>query len=77
MQRSRWFESDEPLFENMKDPFSRHFKWGIDIKIVPTFLLSAGWDVSCFFADDYDQGRDVGQKAMIFVQGAIKIFTPR
>ncbi|MHA1150967.1 MAG: class I SAM-dependent methyltransferase [Promethearchaeota archaeon] len=72
MQRSRWFESDEPLFENMKDPFSRHFKWGIDLKLVPTFLLTNGWDVSCFFADDYDQGRDVGQRAMIYVQGKLK-----
>jgi methyltransferase (TIGR00027 family) len=41
-------------------PFSRYFKWGLEIEAVPSFFAIAGWNVmSCSFADDYDQGRDV------------------
>jgi len=69
MQRSRWFESSEPLINSSTDPFSRHFQWGMDIKQVASFFKSTGWDILCSFADDHDQGRDVGQKAMIFVEG--------
>ena len=35
-----------------------------------SFFASAGWNVLlCSFADDHDQGRDVGQKGLIFVHG--------
>jgi O-methyltransferase involved in polyketide biosynthesis len=51
-------------------PFSRYFKWGLEIDAVPSFFATAGWNiVSCSFADDYDQGRDVGQRGLIFVHG--------
>ncbi len=50
-------------------PFTRHFKWGLDKKAVPSFFAAVGWDVTCSFADDHDQGRDVGQRGLIFVQG--------
>jgi methyltransferase (TIGR00027 family) len=50
-------------------PFARHFKWGLEKKAVPGFFAAAGWNVSCTFADDFDQGRDVGQRGLIFIQG--------
>ncbi|MHA2246741.1 MAG: class I SAM-dependent methyltransferase [Candidatus Hodarchaeales archaeon] len=50
-------------------PFTRHFKWGLDKKAIPSFFATAGWNVSCSFADDFDQGRDVGQRGLIFVHG--------
>ncbi|MFX0209422.1 MAG: class I SAM-dependent methyltransferase, partial [Candidatus Hodarchaeota archaeon] len=50
-------------------PFTRHFKWGLDKKAVPSFFAAVGWNVVCSFADDHDQGRDVGQRGLIFVQG--------
>jgi len=72
MQRSRWLKSDEDIYVNSTTSFTKHFKWGIDIKEIPKFFSDLGWDVSCSFADEYDHGRDVGQKAMIFVQGSLK-----
>ncbi len=51
-------------------PFTRYFKWGLDKKAIPSFFASVGWNVSCSFADDHDQGRDVGQRGLIFVEGA-------
>jgi len=36
---------------------------------VPAFFAANGWDVWCAYADDYDQGRNVGRKGLIFVQG--------
>ncbi|UCG00761.1 MAG: class I SAM-dependent methyltransferase [Candidatus Heimdallarchaeota archaeon] len=50
-------------------PFTPYFKWGLDKKTVPSFFESAGWSVTCSFADDHDQGRDVGQRGLIFVSG--------
>jgi methyltransferase (TIGR00027 family) len=50
-------------------PFARHFLWGIEKQDVPSFFDSVGWNVSCSFADDYNMGRDVGQRGMIFVHG--------
>jgi methyltransferase (TIGR00027 family) len=62
---SRWF----PFYldDMSSGPFSRHIKWGIDIRNVPAFFKANGWNVSCSWADEHDQGRNVGQKAMIFV----------
>lgn len=67
LQVSRWY----PFYFNdsLLGPFSKHFKWGLDIKFVPSLFKFAGWNVSCSFADKYDQGRDVGQKGMIFIHG--------
>ncbi|MHA2202484.1 MAG: class I SAM-dependent methyltransferase, partial [Candidatus Hodarchaeales archaeon] len=50
-------------------PFTRYFKWGLDKKAIPSFFASVGWNVSCSFADDHDQGRDVSQRGLIFVEG--------
>jgi methyltransferase (TIGR00027 family) len=50
-------------------PFTRYFKWGLDKKTVPTFFKKIGWEVSCSFADNHDQGRNVGQRGLIFVHG--------
>ncbi len=50
-------------------PFTRYFKWGLEEKSVSPFFKSTGWEVSCFFADNHDQGRDVGQRGMMFVHG--------
>ena len=69
MYKSRWFTFPYTKDKIANDPFSKHIKWGLDIKSVPSFMKSFGWDVSCYFADDFDQGRDVGQKGMIFVHG--------
>ena len=72
MQSSRWTGDPRPINGLFKDPISKYVKWGIDIKLVPQFFEPLGWKVSCSFADNYDQGRNVGQKAMIFIHG-IKI----
>jgi len=69
MQLSRWYSFPYTSNGIVGDPFSRHFKWGIDIKVVQSFFSEFGWNVSCSFADDHDQGRNVGQKAMIFIRG--------
>ncbi|HUY00443.1 MAG TPA: SAM-dependent methyltransferase [Candidatus Deferrimicrobium sp.] len=69
LQYSRWLSDSSSLNGIMAGPFSTHFKWGLDIKDVPSFFSSAGWKVSCSFADLHDQGRDVGQKGMIFIYG--------
>jgi len=69
MQLSRWYSFPYTSNGIVGDPFSRHFKWGIDIKTAQSFFAEFGWDVTCSFADDHDQGRNVGQKAMIFVHG--------
>ena len=69
LQHSRWVPFSKPLNGDLKDPFSKHIKWGLDIKSVPLFFAAAGWNVSCSFADDHDQGRKVGQKGMIFIDG--------
>ncbi len=57
------------LMELNFGPFSRYFKWGLEIETVPSFFAEAGWNVSCSYADDFDQGRDVGQRGLIFVHG--------
>ena len=69
MQSSRWTGVAKPINGISKDPISKYVKWGIDIKLVPQFFEPLGWKVSCSFADKYDQGRNVGQKAMIFIYG--------
>ncbi|MBD3407529.1 MAG: SAM-dependent methyltransferase [Candidatus Lokiarchaeota archaeon] len=50
-------------------PFTRHFKWGIEKEDIHGFFQHAGWNVTCAYAEEFDQGRDVGQKGMIFVHG--------
>ncbi|MFX1466044.1 MAG: class I SAM-dependent methyltransferase [Promethearchaeota archaeon] len=50
-------------------PFCKHFKWGLKKIDISSFFAKAGWNVSCSFADDFDQGRDVGQRGLIFVHG--------
>ncbi|MFX0207247.1 MAG: class I SAM-dependent methyltransferase [Candidatus Hodarchaeota archaeon] len=50
-------------------PFTRHFRWGLDKNVVPSYFASIGWNVTCAFADDHDQGRDVGQRGMIYIHG--------
>lgn len=42
------------------------------IHLIP-FFKKLGWEVSGSFADNFDQGRDVGQKGMIFIHGKILI----
>ncbi len=49
--------------------FLRHFKWGIEKPEVPAFFREGGWEVSCDYADDHDQGRDVGQRGLMFAFG--------
>ena len=59
-----------PIFAELNfGPFATHFKWGLDKLDVSLFFAKAGWNVSCSFADDFDQGRDVGQRGLIFVHG--------
>jgi methyltransferase (TIGR00027 family) len=50
-------------------PFTRLFKWGLNKKDIPSFFAEIGWEVSCSYADDHDQGRDVGQRGLTFVYG--------
>jgi methyltransferase (TIGR00027 family) len=59
-----------PVLAELKfGPFTPYFKWGLEKKAVPEFFAASGWKVSCSFADDHDQGRDVGQRGLIFVSG--------
>ncbi|MFX1483961.1 MAG: class I SAM-dependent methyltransferase, partial [Promethearchaeota archaeon] len=57
------------LAEARFGPYMKHFKWGLNQDEVSGFFEKSGWKVSSAFADDYDQGRDVGQRGLIFVQG--------
>ena len=50
-------------------PFTPHFKWGLEFDEAHDFFTLLGWDTSVSYADDYDHGRDVGQKGLIFVHG--------
>jgi len=50
-------------------PFMMYFKWGLDKEDVTPFFAHSGWNVTCAYADDFDQGRDVGQRGLIFVTG--------
>jgi methyltransferase (TIGR00027 family) len=52
-------------------PFTDHFKWGITIEDTPDLLVSAGWHASCSYLDDHSHGKDVGQKGIILVHGAL------
>jgi len=47
--------------------FLRYFKWGLSLDEVIDFFAASGWSVRALYADDVDQGRDVGQHGMIFV----------
>lgn len=59
-----------PIFAEVKvSPFSRYFKWGIERENISSFFAKSGWEVTSNYADEYDYGRDVGQKGMIYVQG--------
>jgi methyltransferase (TIGR00027 family) len=49
--------------------FMMHFKWGINPGEIKSFFAKNGWKVDYSFADDHDQGRDVGQKGHLFVHG--------
>jgi methyltransferase (TIGR00027 family) len=49
--------------------FLRHFKWGLEKYDVAAFFASVGWDVLCDYADAHDQGRDVGQRGLMFAYG--------
>ncbi len=57
------------LTEARFGPFMKHFQWGLNMEDVPAFFEKSGWKVSGSFADDHDQGRDVGQRGLIFVEG--------
>lgn len=57
------------LSEARFGPFLMHFKWGIDISSIASFFSPLGWNVKVSWADDHDQGRDVGQRANMFVHG--------
>jgi methyltransferase (TIGR00027 family) len=59
-----------PIFADLQyGPFTMHFKWGFDKQDVSSYFSANGWSVTCSYADDHDQGRDVGQKGMMFVNG--------
>lgn len=66
---SRWFQQEQLYDEKVSGPFARHLKWGIDMRSTPPFFKELGWDVECSYADEFDQSRDVGQRAMIFIRG--------
>lgn len=50
-------------------PFMMYFKWGLNKEDVSPFFAHSGWNVTCSYADDFDQGRDVGQRSLIFITG--------
>ena len=56
-------------------PFMRYFKWGLNLEDVSSFFAHSGWKVAGAFVDDYDRGRDVGQRGLIFVTGTRELST--
>ena len=50
-------------------PYMMHFKWGISIYDAPSFIERTGWAPVVSYADEHDQGRDVGQRGLIFIEG--------
>ncbi|MBD3228315.1 MAG: SAM-dependent methyltransferase [Candidatus Lokiarchaeota archaeon] len=59
-----------PILSEIKmGPFTRHFKWGLELNEVSSFFKKEGWKVKGSYADNFDQGRDVGQRGMIFING--------
>ncbi len=50
-------------------PFMKHFKWGINKNDVSELFMNTSWQITSSFADDHDNGRDVGQRGMIFIEG--------
>ena len=59
-----------PALADLKfGPFTNYFKWGTDINDIPKLFTSTNWEVQKSYADDHDQGRDVGQRGMIFIVG--------
>jgi methyltransferase (TIGR00027 family) len=71
MHASRWVPFPYTSDIEFTDPYSRHLKWGLNIQEVSAFFAKTGWTVTCAFADDFDQGRNVGQKGMIFIHGVL------
>jgi methyltransferase (TIGR00027 family) len=57
------------LAEGKFGAFLRNFQWGIAPSDVACFFRQSGWTVSWSYAHKHDQGRDVGQRGQIFVQG--------
>lgn len=49
--------------------FTKYFKWGVQLSDVPELFKDTTWRFSSSFADYHDQGRDVGQRGLIFVEG--------
>jgi len=47
--------------------FMRYFQWGLALDEVQPLFHSVGWSVEAIYADEVDQGRDVGQQGMIFI----------
>lgn len=62
-----------PIYaEIVVGPFSKHFTWGIEKEKIKEFFAQTGWDVEWDWADNYDQGRGVGQKGFYFIIGTKK-----
>ncbi|MBD3215895.1 MAG: SAM-dependent methyltransferase [Candidatus Lokiarchaeota archaeon] len=62
-----------PIYAEIQvGPFSKHFKWGLEKDKIYEFFAQTGWDVEWDWADNYDQGRDVGQKGLYFIVGVKK-----
>lgn len=38
LQQSRWFSFSQPLEEDLNNPFSKHVKWGLDIRTVTSIF---------------------------------------
>ncbi|MEA2070154.1 MAG: class I SAM-dependent methyltransferase [Asgard group archaeon] len=47
--------------------FTKNFQWGIKIADIHAYFEKFNWDIECNYADTFDQGRDVGQRGLIFV----------
>ncbi len=71
LHTSRWVSFPYDTNTKTTDPFSKHFKWGLNIQEISSFFSNLGWNVSYSFADDHDMGRNVGQKVMVFIRGKL------
>lgn len=49
--------------------FTKYFKWGVQIFDIPELFKETSWKLTSSYADDHDQGRDVGQRGLIFTEG--------
>lgn len=60
-----------PYSQNMNSAKDspKNQKWSLNIKNVPEFFATTGWEVESSLIDEINLVRNVGEKGMVFIQG--------